>query len=588
VSRTDLDFLLHDWLDVGALARHERFAAHQRDVVDALLDLAEQVATERFAPHNRASDLHEPTFDGQRVTVLPEVGVALRAFAEAGFLAAPLPERVGGDGLPETVYSACMAFFHAANAATAGYVLLTVGNARLLLEYGTDEQIDQYVRPMAQGRYLGTMALSEPDAGSSLADITTRAQPQPDGTYRLFGQKMWISGGDHEMAENIVHLVLARLPGAPAGTKGISLFLVPKVLVDDGERNDVVLTGINHKMGYRGTVNTAPAFGTGAHTPGGRAGAVGYLVGQPNQGLAAMFHMMNEARIAVGLGAAAMGCTGYLKSLQYARTRPQGRPRGAAPTDPQVPIIEHPDVRRMLLAQKAYAEGALALVLYSSLLVDRIAVADDDAERARLQLLLDTLTPIAKSWPSQWGLEANNLAIQVLGGAGYTRDFDVEQHYRDNRLNAIHEGTHGIQALDLLGRKVLGTQGRGLGVLADEAAATVGRARSRGGEPGELGDALAAALERLVSATAAVGGLPSVDRMLANATPYLEAAGHVVVAWIWLEQVLALGDRTDAFAQGKRQAARFFFRWELPRIGPWLDVVAAGDDTALAMRPEWF
>jgi alkylation response protein AidB-like acyl-CoA dehydrogenase len=293
-----------------------------------------------------------------------------------------------------------------------------------------------------------------------LADVTTRAERQEDGSYRLFGNKMWISGGDHELTVNIVHLVLAKIPGGPPGVKGLSLFIVPKFLVDESGatsiRNDVVLAGLNHKMGYRGTANTLLNFGEGLHQPNGRPGAVGELVGKPHQGLTYMFHMMNEARIGVGAGAAALGYTGYLKSLEYARTRPQGRPVGHKdPESPPVPIREHADIKLMLLAQKAYVEGAMALVLYCGRLVDEEKTAKTKPEAARLHLLLEVLTPIAKSWPSQWCLEANSLAIQIHGGYGYTRDYDVEQHYRDNRLNMIHEGTQGIQALDLLGRKVV-------------------------------------------------------------------------------------------------------------------------------------
>ncbi len=591
ISRRDLDFQLYEWLDVESLTSRDRFGAHSRETFDGLLDLSEQLATEYFAPHNRAGDVSEPTFDGERVTLIPEVGEAIQAFAAADLLAAPLPEDQGGFGLPGTVYSACMMLFGAANAATAGYQMLTLGNARLLLAHASPEQVERFVPPMLAGRFTGTMALSEPHAGSNLADITTRAEPQPDGTYRIFGQKMWISGGDHEMTENIVHLVLAKIPGGPPGTKGISLFIVPKYLVSDdgslGERNDVVLAGINHKMGFRGTVNTAPSFGSGAFSPGGEKGAVGYLVGEPHRGLAYMFHMMNEARISVGMGATALGYTGYLKSLEYAKDRLQGRGIGEPPESPQVPIISHADVRRMLLAQKAYVEGALALGLYAGRLVDELDSADGE-DPDDLQLLLDVLTPIAKSWPSQWCLVANDLAIQVLGGAGYTRDFDLEQHYRDNRLNPIHEGSHGIQALDLLGRKILGTQGRGLMRLLAEMNTTAERAEAAGGEAAELGAQLRASATRLAEVTAAVGTLPDVTPMLANASAYLDAAGHLVIAWLWLEQYLAAVGKEGAFYDGKRQATRYFFRWELPKIQPALDVLASGDDTTLAMQEDWF
>ena len=302
-----------------------------------------------------------------------------------------------------------------------------------------------------------------------------------------------------------------------------------------------------------------------------------------------MFHMMNEARIGVGSGATALGYTGYLKSLQYARERPQGRPVAAKdPAAPQVPIIEHADVRRMLLAQKSYVEGALALVLYCGKLVDDERTAETQEERERAHLLLDTLTPIAKSWPSQWCLEANSLALQVLGGYGYTREYDVEQHYRDNRLNPIHEGTHGIQALDLLGRKVVMHGGAGLALLAETIGATTARATDLGGEAAALAGQLQAVVDRIGTVTAQVWGSGDVELSLANATAYLEAVGHTVVAWIWLEQWLTASGREGDFYDGKRQAARYFFAHELPRTGPQLDLLASLDRTTLDMQDAWF
>ncbi len=571
MSRRDLDFLLHEWLKVEDLTARERFAEHSRETFDGALDLAEQVATDYFAGHNRKADLNEPAYDGRTVHLIPEVQPALRAFVDAGFLSAPLDEADGGEQLPFTVYCACMSWFHAANAGTTGYALLTSGAANLIRAHGSAEQIEAFAVPMTQGRFLGTMALSEPQAGSNLADLTTRAQPQPDGTYRLFGRKMWISGGDNELAENIVHLVLARTPGAPAGTRGISLFIVPKYLAN-GERNDIVLAGINHKLGFRGTVNTAPVFGDGAFTPDGAAGAVGYLVGAEHRGLPLMFAMMNEARISIGLCATALGYTGYLKSLDYARGRLQGRPVGVAPTQPQVPLTEHPDVRRMLLAQKAYVEGALALTLYCARLID-----EGDEQ------LLGLLIPIVKSWPSQYGLAANDLAIQVLGGAGYTRDFDIEQHYRDNRLNPIHEGTHGIQAMDLLGRKVLGDGGAALRVLLGRMQETARRATDP--EGAGFAEALLRAADDLGATTAALGALGDPAAMLADATLYLEACGHVVVAWLWLEQWIAASGKDGPFYEGKRAAARYFFTRELPRAAGMLEVLRAADGLTLRLDP---
>nr|WP_307849136.1 acyl-CoA dehydrogenase [Micromonospora sp. U56] len=597
LSRRDLRFLLYEWLDAPRLTERPRYAEHSRETFDDVLDLAERVAVEHFAPHNRAADTSEPVVDGGRVRMIPQVKAALDVFAGTGLLGASMDESVGGLQLPHVVSAAAFGFLQAANVSTAAYPFLTLGNANLLLAHGSAAQVDTFVRPMVEGRFFGTMCLSEPQAGSSLADITTRAEPQDDGSHRLFGTKMWISGGDHELAENIVHLVLARIPGGPPGVKGISLFIVPKVLIGPdgtlGARNDVVLVGLNHKMGYRGTTNTLLNFGEGVHRPDGRPGAVGYLVGEPHQGLAQMFHMMNEARIGVGAGATALGYTGYLKSLAYARQRPQGRPLADKdPTVPQVPIVAHPDVRRMLLAQKSYVEGALALVLYCGRLLDEEKTAPDPADRARAHLLLDMLTPIAKSWPSQWCLAANDLAIQVHGGYGYTRDYDVEQHWRDNRLNPIHEGTHGIQALDLLGRKATMDGGAGLSLLLETISATVSRAWKADGEAAGLAAQLGAAVDRIAGTTRRLWATGDPALALADASLYLEAVGHVVVAWMWLEQLLVVDAAPPSadpdFYAGKRQAAGYFFRYELPRTAAQFDLLDSLDRTTSDMQESWF
>ena len=557
LNSRDLEFLLYEWLDAEALTAQPRFSEHSRETFDAALELSQTVAERHFAPHNRRNDLEEPTFDGEHVQLHPEIGEALAVFRETGLMSAGMPAEVGGMQLPATVTTACFAWFQAANISTSGYPFLTIANANLLLAHGSEEQIQEYVLPMLEGRYFGTMCLSEPQAGSSLADATVRAEPQPDGSFRIFGNKMWISGGDHELSENIIHLVLARVPGAPAGVKGLSLFIVPKHLPEG--RNDVVLAGLNHKMGFRGTTNTLLNFGE-------NGGAVGYLVGQQNRGLAYMFHMMNEARIGVGVGAVALGYTGYLHSLEYARTRLQGRPlTDRDPRSSQVPIIDHPDVRRMLLAQKSYVEGGLALSLYCAKLVD-----DGDP-------LLDLLTPIAKSWPSQWCLAANDLAIQVHGGYGYTRDYPVEQFYRDNRLNPIHEGTHGIQALDLLGRKVVHNNAEHLEELQTRINATCDAVGDR---------AVKAMTGRLVATTMRLWGTGDPQVALANASVYLEAFGHVVIAWMWLEQLRAVGDKQGAFYDGKRAAAQYFLRYELPKVGPQWDLLDSLERLTLDLDPE--
>ena len=583
MSRRDLDFLLFEWLGVDELTKRPRFAEHSRETFSDVLDLCEELATRYFAPHNKTSDQNEPSFDGTTVTVIPEVKQALDAFAAADLIGMGMDQSLGGAQLPATIAQAGFSWFSAANISTSGYLMLTVANANLLTKFGSAEQIERFVKPMLAGRFTGTMALSEPQAGSSLADVVTRAELQDDGTYRLSGSKMWISGAEHEMSENIVHLVLAKIPGGPPGTKGISLFAVPKFLVDAdgsvGQRNDVAISGLNHKMGQRGITNTVLNFN----------GAVGYLVGEPHRGIVYMFHMMNEARLGVGMGAVSLGYTGYLKSVRYALERPQGRPiMSKDPTTPQVPIVEHADVKRMLLAQKSYVEGALALALYCARLVDWQDSADSDAERDSATLLLDILTPVAKSWPSQWCLEANSLAIQVLGGYGYTREYDVEQHYRDNRLNPIHEGTHGIQSLDLLGRKVTQRNGASLSALGATIGESVAAAGKAGGEAAELAAQLDSSWQRLVEVTVSMFASGDIEAAMANSAIYLEAFGHIVIAWMWLEQFLAADGHAGDFYDGKRQAARYFFRYELPRTTPQLQLLEALDRTTVEMLPGWF
>lgn len=597
LSRRDVDFLLHEWLCVESLTERRRFAAYSRGMFDAVIDLAQELAEREFASHLKESDRIEPVLAGDRIELIPQIGQALDASRKSGLIGAAMDEEVGGMQLPATVAAACTAWLQAGNIATSAYISLTVAAANLLRVYGTAEQVDTWVRPMAEGRYFGTMCLSEPQAGSSLVDISTRAEAQPDGTYRLFGNKMWISAGDHELSENIAHLVLAKVLQAPAGVHGLSLFIVPKFLLDEhgspAERNDIAVAGLNHKMGYRGTTNTLLNLGEGRHRPGAQAGAVGYLIGQAGSGLSYMFHMMNEARVAVGSGAMAIAYTGYLKSLEYATQRLQGRPVASKdPEAPAVAIIEHSDVRRMLLAQKSYVEGAFALVLYCSRLVDEARTAEAQERRDWATQVLDTLTPIAKGWPSQWCLEASSLAIQVHGGYGYTRDFDVEQHYRDNRLNLIHEGTNSIQALDLLGRKVVMNDGQGLRALLDLIAVTVDAAGELSGEGSDVWQAaardLASAVARVGSVTRALWASDDIEVTLANASSYLEAMGHIVIAWMWLEQALATHDKPGGFYEGKRQAARYFFRHELPKVYVNFDLLERLDRTVLDMALEWF
>ncbi|MDO4723757.1 MAG: acyl-CoA dehydrogenase [Comamonadaceae bacterium] len=602
--RDTLDFLLYDWIDVQSLSQRPRHADHSRETYDAVLQTCERIAREKYAPFNRLVDTEEPRLDGEKVILPRATYEARQAYAASGMLSAAQDYDIGGMQLPFVVEAAANTFFAKASI-SIGSNMLTSGNANLLMAHGSAAQQRVFAHNEFNGRFTGTMCLSEPQAGSSLSDVATRAVPDgadfeadPLGPrYRLSGNKMWISSGDHELAENIVHLVLAKVPGPDGrlvpGVKGISLFIVPKHLVDcagqcTGERNDVALAGLNHKLGWRGTTNTLLNFGEGKYPVRGSAGAIGYRVGAVGDGLRCMFHMMNEARIAIGMAAAMLGYAGYEASLEYAKARPQGRPLGAAGKDAasaQVPIIEHADVRRMLLAQKAYCEGALALNLLAARLVDEQHTgAPESAAQARL--LLEVLTPIAKSWPSEWCLEANSLAIQIHGGYGYTRDFPVEQYWRDNRLNMIHEGTHGIQANDLLGRKVRMEGGAGLALLGQRIEATAAAAQEREALA-PLAAQLRAAWQQVLHATEAAWQWAQrtgdARRTLANAVPYMQGFGHAVLAWVWLDLALATL-RADAAlhspaAQGRMACARYFFAYELPKIGAWLGVAAAGEMT---------
>jgi len=593
LNERDLAFLLYEFLDTEALLRRPRYADLSREVFDATLATARRIAEERFAPHLAKGDAHEPTFDGRAVTLVAETKPAWDALAEAGFLNAHWDADEGGLQLPQVVHSAAVTWFNAANVATTAYSWLTVGAANLLRTFGTAELKARFLAPMGDGRFAGTMALTEPAQGSALGDIRTTAEPQADGTYRLRGQKMFISGGDQSLTENIVHMVLARIKGAPAGVRGISLFLVPKVLVGTdgrlGERNDVALAGLLHKMGWRNTTSTVLSFGE-------KGGAVGYLLGEAGKGLAHMFQMMNEARINVGLCAAAIAYRGYLLALDYARERAQGRlPSCKDPSTPQVRLIEHADVRRMLLAQKAIAEGALAMSLFGASLAEDQHTHPDRAAREAAALLLDILTPVIKSWPSRYGCLANDHAIQVLGGSGYTREYLAEQLYRDQRLNAIHEGAEAIHALDLLGRKAVMQGGAAYKVFRASVEATLAEARTSSvAQP--LAAAFGTPLARLDSVTGQLAALLATDpdRALANASVYLDAFGRIVAAWIWLKQALAAerGLASNAvdgdFYRGKLQAARYYVSWELPATLPKFDLLAAVDSVPLDMRDGWF
>ena len=592
-----LAFQLYDVLDAEALCQRPRFSDYSREAFDAVLESARGIATDLYATHQKLNDTDEPTVVNGKVVLNPGVKPAYDATAAAGLMAASQDADIGGMQLPHLISIAAYALLDSANAATASYPLLTVGAANLIAAFGSQEQKDSWLPPMFSGKFAGTMALTEPDAGSSLSDLRCTATPQPDGTYHLSGTKIWISGGDQEITENIVHLVLARIDGAPPGTKGISLFIVPKLLPDSVPSvgsvalpNGISLGGVIHKMGWRGTCSTLLNFGE--TTP-----CVAYLVGEPHKGLSYMFKMMNEARIAVGRAATGMGHSAYNHAVDYARVRKQGRtPASKDPLAPPVPIIEHADIRRMLLEALANVDGALALILECGRLVDDEETAPTTDERQQASALLDVLTPLAKTFPALGCQIAISNAMQVMGGYGYAREYPIEQLYRDNRLNQIHEGTNGIQSLDLLGRKVVQQGGASFKALVARIRVTLAQAAQTPLAPhaDQLGTALGQWAECTQVLGMAMGKDPNLA--LANANVYMDVSNRVVIAWLWLRMAIvaqaklpaAATDEERDFLQGKLAAARYWFAFELPRIGPDIALLSRLDATTLEADPSWF
>ncbi|MBP2543261.1 acyl-CoA dehydrogenase [Acinetobacter guillouiae] len=591
INQKDLNFLLYQVFGAEQLTQFERYKEHDKTTFDNVLATAHGIAADYFAPHYAKADQHEPMFDGQKVSTIAETKTAWKQFADSGLLCAQHDYANGGMQLPTLIHMACNAFFMSANAATVAYPFLTSAAANVIQAFGTQQQKQTFLAPMFDGRFAGTMALTEPDVGSSLGDLSTKAIKQADGSYLIKGQKMFISGGDQDITENIVHLVLARIQDAPQGFKGISLFIVPKYRTQlDGslaEANDVQLTGLLHKMGYKGTTSTILSFGENNQCQG-------LLIGQAGHGLKYMFKMMNEARVGVGLGAAMIGYRGYLESLEYAKNRPQGRL--ASEKDPMskpVNIIEHTDVKRMLLAQKSYVEGSLALCLFAARLIDEHQ-ADKNADS---EILLDLITPVVKSFPSAYGPKANDLAIQVLGGAGYTRDYPIEQCYRDNRLNPIHEGTFGIQSLDLLGRKLWQHNQQGFKLLIQRFNQSLDEVNSD--ETRELANIFCKHFVTVQKTTQTLGialQQGHISQTLANSALYLDMFGKLLIAWLWLDMVnkaeRSFKDSPHAedqnFLAGKIQAARYFIRWELPEIEHQAKLLTNFDDTCLSMQENWF
>lgn len=594
LRRREVEFLLYEFLDTESLLQRPRYREHSRGVFDATIELAEQIADSHFAPSYQKGDVHEPTFDGRKVHTIDEAAASWNAVRAAGFLKAHCDFDEGGLQLPEVILRTAMAHFMVANGPLTSYAFLTLGVINLIRSFGTDDQKRRYLPQLLEGEFAGTMALTEPNQGSALADVRTRADLQLDGSYRIFGQKIFITAGDHEVTSNIVHMVLAKVAGSAPGAKGISLFLVPKHLVRDdggiGQPNDVALAGLLHKMGQRSAISAVLNFGE-------KDGAVGFLVGDVGKGLTCMFQMMNEARIGVGLNAASIATRGYRYSLDYARNRIQGRlPSNKDQGTPQVSLIQHADVRRMLLAQKAYSEGALALCLYASSLFEDERSHPNESMRRRAATLLSLLTPVVKSWSSKYGCASNDLAIQVLGGAGYIREHPVEQLYRDQRLNPIHEGTEGIHGIDLLGRKVGLEQGAGLTYLRDEVEKVIAGARNLPGL-----DAPAKTLDdhfRLLEQTTVMllaAARDDIDLALANATLYLDVFGRVVVAWLWLRQAVVAAEKlkqgvdgSEDFYRGKMQTARWYLDWELPSVVPACKLLSSLNKVPYQMQDAWF
>lgn len=586
----DVEFLLYEVFDAVSLCELPAFADHSRETFDLVLRACRDLAHEALFPAYKAMDEEEPVLEGGRVRVHRAMHALYPKIAELGIAPATRPAEVGGQSLPSTVWAMACAYLMAANLSAFGYFMLTTGAARLIESFGEAWMRERFMKRMYAGDWTGTMALTEPQAGSSLQDSATRATPLEDGSYRIAGQKIFISGGDQDLTDNTVHMVLARIDGAPPGTKGISLFAVPKKRPEDGTLadNDVTTTGLFHKIGWIGLPSVQLNFGD-------EGDCKGWLVGEPHRGLKHMFQMMNEARIGVGLNGIATAAVAYYEALGYAQERPQGRRLTSRdPAAPPVPIVEHADVRRMLLRQKAIVEGGLALQTLCANLSDRAEHQPEEHDRARAQALLDLMTPIAKSFPAEKGFEVNVLSIQVHGGYGYTREYLPEAWMRDQKLNSLHEGTTGIQSLDLLGRRAMKDGGRPMEVLLDEVRDTAERAEAAEVEPAWIRAARDAS-QTLAEVTAALGGRGAegdVDGMLLHSFDYLEMTWTVVVGWLWLKQAavaraaLNEGARDTSFYQGKLQAAQYWVHTELPRVAHLAQLCRDAEDSYRHATPE--
>jgi alkylation response protein AidB-like acyl-CoA dehydrogenase len=595
ISMRNLKFLLYEVFDVEALTRYDHFNLHNRKMFDMVLDAAYKLGTRLLFPIFEEMDREAPRLENGRVKVHPQMKKILREFGEGGWISARFPEEHDGDQLPLLAATACWLIFCGANYSAAAFPALTAGAARLITSFGDKKLIDTYVANMLAGKWQGTMALTEPEAGSSLTDITTTACPRDDGSYRIKGRKVFISAGDHDGVENVVHLMLAKIEGAPAGIKGISLFVVPNNRIGDNGRlvpNDIAVSQIFHKLGYRGCPITELAIGE-------KNDCHGYLVGEPHRGIIHMFQMMNEERVGVGTAAAAIASAAYYAALEYTRERPQGRRLTEKdPAVPQIPIIEHADIKRMLLFQRSVVEGSFSLLMQCALYEDLVTALPDGAEKERCRLLLDLLTPVAKSYPSEMGILATSQAIQCFGGYGYCEDFPVEQLFRDMRIHTIHEGTTGIQAMDLLGRKLVLHEGRAGLFFVEEVQKTITAAKAIP-ELKSQAAKLDSALEKLQEVTFhlfGVAGRKGPEVFLADATLFLEFFGIVAVAWQWLIQATAaqqaLAGKPSAadknFYTGKLYASRYFLGYELPKTAGLAVRLMENDPVTMEMETAFF
>lgn len=570
-SLEHLKFLLQEVHPVEPLFQYPQFAHLDWEQSWMMVESAKALADRHMAPYFREMDLQGVTYDGKgAVKTHPQLRTIMLQAGAHGWINGAASFDVGGLQMPLMIFNAGQHIFQAANNGCQGYFSLTSGAAALITSFGSKSQIETFVPHMFEGRWQGTMALTEPQAGSSLTDITTTAKPLGGDRYRIKGQKIFISGGQHEGADNFVHLTLARIEGAPPGTKGISLFIIPKFRPEpDGtlKDNDVFCAGDFQKMGQRGYVTTHLVFGDGDD-------CIGWLVGEPHKGLSYMFQMMNEARIGVGQTAASVAMAAYQAALQYAQERTQGRPASEKdPLKPPTVIIRHADVQRMLLTQKAIAEGSLSLAMECNKLYD-ISHAAEGETKQNAWLLLEILTPVVKTYSSEQGSRSAALAVQTLGGYGYTMDFPVQQHYRDLKIMSIYEGTTGIQSIDLLGRKVTMERGKALAILLTSIEAAIAEAKQTRGLEGNASEleAEVARVRKVVSHLSTFAA-SDIDRYLSDAAVFMEQLSYVIIGWQWLkmatlaQQRLAgndLGRQTREFYEGKVHTMKFYFRYELP------------------------